>query len=93
MKWAVELGEYGIEYQPRTAIKSQVLADFVVEFTSAAHGLESEPSKNDRLEEPNGSDQSEEPKAQEPAQKDQLNESGANRASSSDTSAKEFEPT
>ncbi|KAL0449375.1 UNVERIFIED_CONTAM: hypothetical protein Slati_1493900 [Sesamum latifolium] len=32
VKWAVELGEYDIEYQSQTAIKAQVLADFVVEF-------------------------------------------------------------
>ena len=33
-KWAVELGQYDIKYPPRTAIKAQVLADFLVEFTS-----------------------------------------------------------
>ncbi|KAL0448047.1 UNVERIFIED_CONTAM: Retrovirus-related Pol polyprotein from transposon opus [Sesamum latifolium] len=33
VKWAVELGEYDIKYQSRTAIKAQVLADFMVEFT------------------------------------------------------------
>ncbi|KAL0373261.1 UNVERIFIED_CONTAM: Gag-Pol polyprotein [Sesamum radiatum] len=32
VKWAVELGEYDIEYQSRRAIKAQVLADFVMEF-------------------------------------------------------------
>ncbi|KAL0385933.1 UNVERIFIED_CONTAM: Retrovirus-related Pol polyprotein from transposon gypsy [Sesamum radiatum] len=32
VKWAVKLGEYDVEYQSRTAIKAQVLADFVVEF-------------------------------------------------------------
>ena len=32
-KWAVELGEFDIRYQPRTAIKAQVLADFVAEFS------------------------------------------------------------
>ncbi|KAL0434857.1 UNVERIFIED_CONTAM: hypothetical protein Sradi_0193600 [Sesamum radiatum] len=32
-KWAVELGEYDIEYQGRTAIKAQALAHFIVEFT------------------------------------------------------------
>ncbi|KAJ8633335.1 hypothetical protein MRB53_026671 [Persea americana] len=32
-KWTVELGQYDINYQPRTAIKAQVLADFIVEFT------------------------------------------------------------
>jgi hypothetical protein len=32
-KWAVELMGEGITYAPRKAIKSQVLADFVVEWT------------------------------------------------------------
>ena len=33
MKWALELMGQGMSYAPRTAIKSQVLADFVVEWT------------------------------------------------------------
>ncbi|XP_075080067.1 uncharacterized protein LOC142165401 [Nicotiana tabacum] len=32
-KWAIELSEYDIVYQPRTAIKSYVLADFVADFS------------------------------------------------------------
>ena len=32
-KWALELMGQGIAYASRTAIKSQVLADFVVEWT------------------------------------------------------------
>ncbi|XP_057791071.1 uncharacterized protein LOC131008197 [Salvia miltiorrhiza] len=32
-KWAVELSEYDITFKPRTALKSQVLADFIVDFT------------------------------------------------------------
>ena len=35
MKWAIELSEFDIKYRPKTAIKGQVLADFVMEFTSA----------------------------------------------------------
>ena len=31
MKWAIELSEFDISYVPRTAIKSQVLADFLAE--------------------------------------------------------------
>ncbi|KAL2250206.1 UNVERIFIED_CONTAM: Retrovirus-related Pol polyprotein from transposon [Sesamum indicum] len=31
IKWAVELGQYDVEYQPRTTQKAQVLADFVME--------------------------------------------------------------
>ncbi|XP_076914994.1 uncharacterized protein LOC143574204 [Bidens hawaiensis] len=30
-KWAIELGEYSIEYKPGPAIKGQILADFVTE--------------------------------------------------------------
>ncbi|XP_019254986.1 PREDICTED: uncharacterized protein LOC109233554 [Nicotiana attenuata] len=32
VKWAIELGGYDIEYLPRTAIKSQIIADFVADF-------------------------------------------------------------
>jgi len=31
--WAIELSELDIQYRPRTAIKGQVVADFIVEFT------------------------------------------------------------
>ena len=40
MKWAIELREFDIRYKPKTVIKGQILADFVVEFTSA------EPTEN-----------------------------------------------
>ncbi|KAL2226151.1 UNVERIFIED_CONTAM: Retrovirus-related Pol polyprotein from transposon [Sesamum indicum] len=33
IKWAVELGQYDIEYKSRTARKAQVLADFVIELS------------------------------------------------------------
>ncbi|CAL9012000.1 unnamed protein product [Prunus brigantina] len=36
MKWAIELSQYDLLYRPKTAIKAQALADFVVEFTSTA---------------------------------------------------------
>ena len=32
MKWAIELSEFDIRYKPKTAIKGQVLAEFVMEF-------------------------------------------------------------
>ena len=35
MKWAIELSKFDIIYKPKTAIKGQVLADFVMEFISA----------------------------------------------------------
>ena len=31
--WAIELSEFDIKYQPRTAIKGQIVADFIAEFT------------------------------------------------------------
>ena len=31
--WAVKLSEFDIQYRPRKAIKGQVVADFIVEFT------------------------------------------------------------
>ena len=40
MKWAIELSEFDIRYKPKTAIKGQVLVDFVMKFTSA------EPTEN-----------------------------------------------
>lgn len=33
MKWAVELGQYAIEYEARTTIKAQALGDFIQEAT------------------------------------------------------------
>ncbi|XP_038985250.1 uncharacterized protein LOC120111619 [Phoenix dactylifera] len=32
-KWAIELGEFDLEYRPRPAIKAQTLADFIMECT------------------------------------------------------------
>jgi ribonuclease HI len=37
IKWGVELSEYTIDFERRNAIKSQVLADFVVDWTSPTH--------------------------------------------------------
>ncbi|XP_022849947.1 uncharacterized protein LOC111372035 [Olea europaea var. sylvestris] len=34
LKWAIELSEFDIEFRPRTAIKAQALADFIVELTT-----------------------------------------------------------
>ncbi|KAK3012431.1 hypothetical protein RJ639_008333 [Escallonia herrerae] len=33
VNWSVELGEFDLQYKPRTAIKDQALADFIVECT------------------------------------------------------------
>ena len=35
MKWAIDLSEFDIRYKLKTAIKGQILVDFVMEFTSA----------------------------------------------------------
>ena len=40
MKWTIELSKFDIRYKPKTAIKGQDLADFVMEFTSV------EPAEN-----------------------------------------------
>ena len=31
LRWAIEISEYGIKYQPRLVMKGQVMADFIVE--------------------------------------------------------------
>ena len=33
IQWAIELSEFDVRYQPRSAIKAQVLSDFIAEFT------------------------------------------------------------
>ena len=35
LKWAIELSEFDIRYRPKATINGQILADFVMEFTSA----------------------------------------------------------
>ena len=37
IQWAIELSEFDIRYQPRNAIKAQVLSYFITEFT-LSHG-------------------------------------------------------
>jgi hypothetical protein len=37
IKWGVELSEYTVDFKRRSTIKSQVLADFVVDWTSPTH--------------------------------------------------------
>ena len=44
MKWAIELSEFDIRYRPKTVIKGQVLADFVIEFTSAEPARDAQPT-------------------------------------------------
>ena len=34
MLWAIKLGEFDIQYRPQTAIKGQVIANFIAESTN-----------------------------------------------------------
>ncbi|GKV51004.1 hypothetical protein SLEP1_g57682 [Rubroshorea leprosula] len=45
IKWAVELGEFEITFQQRSAIRAQVLADFVVECTPCPSTSTSKPNE------------------------------------------------
>ena len=40
IQWAIELSEFDIKYQPRNAIKAQVLVDFIAKFTSSQGELD-----------------------------------------------------
>ena len=33
--WAIELSEFDIQYRPRTAVKGQIVADFIAEYTQS----------------------------------------------------------
>jgi hypothetical protein len=44
-KWAAELSGYHITFEPRTAIKSQVLADFIVDWTGPTWQQQGSPEK------------------------------------------------
>ncbi|XP_071933287.1 uncharacterized protein [Coffea arabica] len=49
VKWAVELSEYDLGYQPRTAVKAQALADFIAEGVSfGSTGGEADQARPDR---------------------------------------------
>ncbi|XP_071923127.1 uncharacterized protein [Coffea arabica] len=51
-KWAVELAKHDIDYQPRTSIKAQTLADFLAEGTSLPVSEPSSMPEAARPEEP-----------------------------------------
>jgi hypothetical protein len=42
IKWGAELSEYIVDFERRSATKSQVLADFVVDWTSPTQNLDEE---------------------------------------------------
>uniref|UniRef100_A0A2N9GJI0 RNA-directed DNA polymerase n=1 Tax=Fagus sylvatica TaxID=28930 RepID=A0A2N9GJI0_FAGSY len=46
-KWGAQLGVYDVRYQPRTAIKGQVLADFIAEFAPGGSILTEEEHRKD----------------------------------------------
>jgi hypothetical protein len=48
-KWAMELSEYVIDFEKRNAIKSQVLADFIAEWTELSSVIEGEVPKSSWL--------------------------------------------
>ena len=31
--WVIELSEFDVQYRPRTAVKGQIVADFIAEYT------------------------------------------------------------
>ena len=45
VRWAVELSEFDVQYEPRGPIKGQVYADFIVELSSAATHREEADSR------------------------------------------------
>ena len=40
IQWAIELSEFDVRYQPRNAIKTQALVDFIAEFTPSHDNLD-----------------------------------------------------
>ena len=44
--WSVELDEFDIQYSPKTAIKAQVLADFISELTLEDHAIGQENNES-----------------------------------------------
>ncbi|GAV67969.1 RVT_3 domain-containing protein [Cephalotus follicularis] len=47
IKWSVDLGEYDVKFEPRPAIKSQVLTDFVRDYRPT-ECMEEDPSESER---------------------------------------------
>ncbi|WP_284120764.1 hypothetical protein, partial [Klebsiella pneumoniae] len=50
-KWAAELAEFELEFAPRSAVKSQVLADFVAEWTPEADAPDPDAPLPDAVDE------------------------------------------
>ena len=65
-RWAVALGQYDLEFKSRTAIKGQVLANFVAEFTPESIEHRAPLSQDERCPSKQGEAQ---PKAKEQRKK------------------------
>ena len=46
LQWAIELSEYGIDYQPRLSLNGQVMADFIAELLES-HAPDKESTQDD----------------------------------------------
>ena len=46
IKWAVELGTYSIDFRGRQTIKSQVLTDFIAEWTDMQALVSADPPEH-----------------------------------------------
>lgn len=44
-EWADQLADFGLEYEPRRAIKAQTLADFISEYSSRPSNIQERESK------------------------------------------------
>ncbi|XP_066160597.1 uncharacterized protein [Oryza sativa Japonica Group] len=51
VKWAIELAEFDLHFEPRHAIKSQVLADFIAEWTPVDYPVSSNVTSPPEMEE------------------------------------------
>ncbi|RVW59785.1 hypothetical protein CK203_100620 [Vitis vinifera] len=49
LQWAIELSEFGIEFQPRLSMKGQVMADFVLEYSRRPNQPRNQVKKNGGL--------------------------------------------
>ena len=49
LKWAIELGQFEINFRPRTAIKGQAVADFIAEFALSKDEKDRPSSSNTDL--------------------------------------------
>ncbi|RVX18264.1 Transposon Ty3-I Gag-Pol polyprotein [Vitis vinifera] len=49
LQWAIELSEFGIEFQPRLSMKGQVMADFVLEYPEGLANARNQVKKSGGL--------------------------------------------